>query len=410
MVEGTRSEQKPFVHDGRAAVHSLRRAIAAVMSSVGAEIDEPQEMARRFGLDKTLSWRLSRLVREEDPWEALQHIPGRPGMGIFAGVMETSGAPADRLAAMWEAVDGFERFVRTHTRDRETLEMMVGGTARRSAERRMESFRKAGFLSNSAILGVKAVTQVCAHMIAPSRTPGMADMGVISGLSEFCRLRPNVPWAVATVRNWGGASASMTGESAAAPVDETTRAGEAPLMKEFCSQPVPDVRVAEHPKGTYRCMLTDGPLGYSAAATVISGWVYHATAPLSESYPGEPGEHGANLTTPVEALVFDLFVHRDLPFARSVTARVYSQLPGGPRYAEEGATAYELPVPTEIVDMEDGPPDPPSPALGRYAEMIGRVAGRMGRAAEDFSVLRYRLRYPPIPALALLTHPLRRGS
>lgn len=403
-------ESKLVLQNGREAVHGLRRALAGLITSAGAESGQPQEVSRRFGVDKTLAWRISRAVREEDPWEALPHLPSRAGITIFAEAMARAGAPVGRMEDLWKALGEFEKFVETHARDRDTLDMIVSSPSRASAKK-LEAFRKSGFQCNSSLLGVRAGVQLASHFVAPSsKVAGMVDVGVASGLVELCRLRPSVPWSVATIRNWGGHGGDVLDASlGVVPVEEGTP-GEvvSPLIREFCSPRSVEVRAVEQPKGTFRYMLDAGPVGFAASADVFSGWVNFATAPMDESAPGERGEHGINLCTPAEELVFDLLIHRELEFAMDVSAQVYSQFPGGPQYPDAGSEHSTMPVPTDVLDLGMTVPDAPSALVPRYGEFLERVAARMGRSLGDFRAFRYRLKYPPIPAMALLSHPLRR--
>ena len=403
----TSVKHPPSLNDGKTVVNNLRRALAQMLAGVGADVEEPQEISRRFGVDKTLAWRIARAIREDDPWASLQHLPTRHGIGIFVSAMNKHGATPEAVAALWERVAAFEQFVEAHARDRETLEMMVNVGPRRSSEKRMEAFRKAGFQSNCALLGVRAAAQIKANFVAPSATPGMVDVATLSGLVDFCRLRPEVSWAVASIRNWGGKPGELPGQSPGIEaISGSIVDPQSCLIPDFCSQPLPEIRIDENPEGMLRYLLAEGPIGYSVAATVMTGWLYRSTASTREAYPGEIGEHGAYLTTPAEVLVADLFVHRDLAFALNVKVRVYSQFPGGPRYPDKGSEAALLPVPCDVVDLGVGPPDAPVAEFPRYQELARRVADRMKHAISDFHVFRYRLRYPPIPSLALLSHPL----
>lgn len=399
-------DAKPFVDDGKTAVHGLRRALADVLSSVGADADEPQEISRQFGLDKTLAWRISRVVREEDVWEAVQHIPRRPSIRLFIAAMSKHGATDERVETVWAALSEFERFVEVHSGDRETLEMMVSAGAKRSSGKRLETFRKSGFQANSAIWGVQARAQISLHFMAPSATnPEAVSMSTVCGLSEFRRLRPDVPWAVASVSQWDGLDAG--GDAwRPIPLDPTVQPGGAPLLKHFCSQPLPDLDLIKERQGLERYMLKEGSVGSTAAATLVFGWNYPSTASKYQSYPGEDGEHGVMLSTPVEAVIHDLFIHRSMAFAFNPTAHVYSQLPGGPQYPSSGRKAGLLPVGGDVVDLGYGPPDTTTTELPRYREMAEFTAKAMGFDLTDFQGYRFRLRYPPIPAIAVLRHPL----
>lgn len=402
-------ESRMFVSDGKTAVHGLRRALADVLASVGADADQPQEISRQFGLDKTLAWRISRVVREEDVWEAVQHIPRRPSIRIFVDAMRRHGATPDRVEMVWSALDEFERFVHVHSGDRETLEMMVSAGAKRSAHKRLETFRKTGFQANSAIWGVQARTQISLHVMAPSLVAqDQLSLSIVCGLTEFRRLRPDVPWAVASLTQWDGEETAFRDRWQPLALDPEQSRDAPPLLREFCSQPLPDLETYREREGLVRFMLKEGPVGNTAAATVVFGWTYPTSASCFESYPDEKGEHGVMLTTPVESVVHDLFIHRSLTFAFGPTAHVYSQLPGGPQYPGSGPRAGLLPVGSDVVDLGAGPPDTTTPELPRYREMVELTTRRMGFQLNEFQAYRFRLRYPPIPSMAVLRHGLLR--
>ncbi len=399
-------DSKAFLDGGKSAVHSLRRAFADVLVSVGADPERPQDVSRRFGLDKTLSWRIARVIREEDAWEAVAHIPRRPSVRIFIDKMAKHGVPREKLDALLESVNVFERFIEVHTGDRETLEMMVGAAAKRSADKRMETFRKNGFQASSAVWGVRAKLQFSASFVVPSKTPGGLDTAMICGFGALRRLRPNLPWTIAAAMAWD--DQGRTEEDAERRPISFHADGlidGAPLLPEFCSQPLPIIRTVRSPSAS-RFELVEGAVGNTAATTVVLGWKWGGPVPMYESTPGEKGEHGMRMSTPVEMALKDLFVHRSLSFAMSATASVYSDLPGGPRYPDAGAYASVLPVPTDVSDLGEGPPDTTTPELPRYGELVSFCCKRLGFTIDDFHGFRYRLRYPPIPTFVVMRHPL----
>ncbi len=403
----TTLDTRPFADDGKTAVHGLRRALAEVLVSVGANADQPQEISRQFGLDKTLAWRISRVVREEDVWEAVQHIPRRPSIRLFVNAMTKHGASPDRVESVWRALGEFERFVEVHSGDRETLEMMVSAGAKRTSGKRMEAFRKMGFQANSAIWGVQARVQVSLHLMAPSKVdPSTLSMSTIAGLSDFRRLRADVPWAVAAMSQWDRQAGPIPLWRPNA-MDPDLGEGEPPLLKRFCSDPLPEMESFHERSNLVRFMLKAGPVGNTAAATVIFGWNYPSVASQYQSYPGEEGEHGVMLTTPAELLVHDLFIHRSLAFAFNPTAQIYSQLPGGPIFPAATTKSGILPVPDDATDLGTGPPDTTTPEMPRYREMVEFATNHAGYELNEFQGYRLRVRYPPIPTLATLRHRLR---
>jgi len=306
---------KPFLEEGASAVHGLRRALADALESLGGPLDEPQEVSRRFSLDKTLTWRIARLIGEQDVWEAVAHVPRRPSFKIFIDALIKKGLSSELASDVNEAVENFERFVSTHAGDRETLEIMASVMSKRSSEKRLEVFRRDGYLAASAIWGVRADAQIVAHFVAPGSLAGRVDCATVCGLAGFRRLRLNVPWAVATIRMWD-TSEEMgdTYERSFEPVDAAGARGDAPLMHEYCSEDLPPVTSVKHDSRTMRLMLEGNELGNTGATDVFLGWINRNFAPAIESYEGEWGEHGVSITTPCAEIIHDLYVHRDLNF------------------------------------------------------------------------------------------------
>jgi hypothetical protein len=401
----TQISAKPFQDDGRTAVHGLRRALAGVLASVGADADQPQEISRKYGLDKTLTWRISRVVREEDVWEAVQHIPRRPSMRIFARAMAKHGAAEESVESLWKAVEEFERFIETHSGDRETLEMMASPAGRRSAARRMENFRKAGYQAGAAVWGVCTRTQIKVHFVAPSKVKDRLDVSIISALVDFKRLRADVPWAVGFMSQWDVNEGFGTDLAPWEAVDRSVAPGDIPLMQEFCSDPLPIIEKTQLRPGLVRYMLTKGPVGSTAASTIVLGWRYPAAVSVHQSYPGETGEYRVDLTTPAQGAINDVYIHRDLKFALNPTAHVYSALPGGAQYNEGAGNAVTLPVPCEVVDLGT-PPQTVTPELQAFGEIVSATAKQAGHSLADFLGYRHRLTYPPIPCIAVLRHAL----
>lgn len=401
------SKNSTFPADGKTAVQSVRRALADILASVGGDPTQPQELSRRFGLDKTLTWRIARVVREENAWEAVPHIPRKPSVKIFVRTMAKHGAPQQRLDALIEATGEFDRFVELHSGDRETLEAMISSGTTRSSEKRMEAFRKSGFQANSAIWGVRAKLQFATNLLFPGAEAGMLESATLGGFVDLLRLRPDVPWAIASAIAWD--SEGRPDQVQQAPPVALNPSGlidGVPLLSDFCSQPLPTLRTTRAPGGNSRFELTPGGVGNTAAATVAVGWKWSSGLSMHASTPGELGEHGVHLSTPVEMAILDLLVHRSLGFAMDPVAGVYSELPSGPRYPTEGQDSGRLPLPEEVVDLGEGPPDMTTPEMANYAQLVESTVRRLGFSINEFHGYRYRLRFPPIPTLAVLKHPL----
>jgi hypothetical protein len=396
--------------DGQVSVHVLRRALAGLAASVGGDLRKPQEISRRFGVDKTLAWRISRAVREENAWQALTHLPSRSGISIFAGAMSQAGAPAEKLEALRSAQEAFERFVQEHAGDRETLDMIVSVPTRKSSHKKLETFRKGGFQCNASLLGVRAKAHLVTRLVVPSKSPGMLDLGIISALIGLCRLRPSTPWPIASIKNWGGLPGDVLDASRGVlPMDlgsESAHGTPTPIMRQFCSPRDITLRTTQDACGAFRYVLDGGSVGNAGSVDTMCGWVSIANAPMHPETPGERGEHGVSVNTPAEELIVDMLIHRSLPIARDIRAEVYSAFPGSIAHPSPGSENSILPVPTEVMDLGLNNADAPTPLLGNYEEVLNLSATRMGTRLADLHLFRYRLPYPPVPSMVVVSHPL----
>jgi len=118
------------------------------------------------------------------------------------------------------------------------------------------------------------------------------------------------------------------------------------------------------------------------------------------------GEHIARLSTPSEILIHDLIVHEDLDYAFSPDISLYNQLPSAPEYPASGRDQGLLPVHEKVIELGRGPAGLTTVELPQYKSMIQAVHERLGWNADQFHGFRFKMRYPPIPAMAVLRYDL----
>lgn len=392
-----------FVRVATDSVRELRAAILGLASAVGVDLLQPQEVSRRFALDKTLTWKIARVVRDQQGAEAVLHMPGRRRMSMFVGALTRAGASADLAAQVWRAFDAFEQMVEVHSGDRGTLDVMVATPRSKTAEKRLELIRKNGFLSNAAVWGVRAKLQMSVHMLAPHDTKGTISAITLCGFSEMQRLRENQPWAIANALRWDHRDGEDAGVTPLHP-DGLISGG--PVLPEFCTAPLPQMREQTVNPENRRYELAPGPVGRNSAVDVVLGWQWPAEYSIYETRPGEMGQHAMRLSTPVEVMTLELWVHRSFDFAMNPTMRLYSMLPSGPMFPGDGPDAGILPLQAEVFDLGYGVAAAASPHYSRNAELIRFGAEAMKRDASEFRGFRVTLKYPPIPTMAVLMHPL----
>lgn len=397
----------PFEEHARTVFEQFRANVTDIFTAMDLNLSKPQDVARRLHLNKNLTWKISRIVREHDPAAAFPHMPGKAGLTILVDSLRKAGAPSAGLNALNDTLRGLDDLIEVHAGDRETFDMMIGGLARATdGQQQGESQRKLSFRGNSAVFGVQARVQLCVNFIAPSDDPQFVDLAWLSGLVDFRRLRGDTSWAIASARK-------ATDDGTILPVGDLRAIdpdyhGEdcAPLLGKFCSNPIPAIRADFGADGFVRYELVEGPIGNTAAATCIVGIYGRRFVRRVAEANDTMGEHVARLNTPVELLIHDFFVHKDLKYAFSPDVFLYSQLPSLPPFPKGGRKRGLLPLYEKIQSLGKGSSAVLTPELPQYHGMIESVFTRLEWKDKDFHVFRFIMKYPPIPTLAVLRYDL----
>jgi len=377
------------------------------MDAVNADVTRPQEISRQFGLNKNLTWKISKILSDDSPEAVVRHLPGRPGLAILMRTLEKAGAPASERVAFERAVDEYDAFIRDHAGDRDTLGVMVASFGGPQLQREEDS-RRLSFQGNSATWGVQARLQLSVHLVLPSRQTGRMDIVVVSALVDFRRLRADVVWPIAVVRSASDSGSPLVAQ--AEPLDSSVVPGEAPLMHRFSSLPASMLRAAPGASGSRRYELRPGSVGRMSVVTCVVGRVNRGIVSPWKTETDEWGEHFVSLNTPAELLIHEIWMHRDLPLARPPasalpTAHVYGQLPGVPAYPSDARDQGLLPISATCQSVETLGADS-LPEFPQYSELIEAACVAVGCHAGEFSGVRLRLPYPPMPALAVIRYPL----
>jgi hypothetical protein len=403
-------DQDQFDTQLRSALGQVRGALSRIFAAISANVRQPRSISRQFGLDKSLAWKLASVVSETDPYSAVLNMPGKEAIGIFCRVMSGLGVPASALDSLREAVESYQRVVNTHCGDRATLEMIASAaSAERSPKQGQQqlNFRRSMFRSASAVFGVQARVHVSSHYLAPNRDDEeMVDIAVVSGLVDFRRIRSDVTWAVSTMRviERPGSATDLSGRE---PLDPNySKYGKAPLMCDFCSDPLPKLSVIESGKDIRKLMLPAGPVGTGKSTTLYTGWITRKVCSRWAETTDDDSEHFVSLSTPVETVIHDFFMHRDLAYARNPAVCLYNQLPCAHAYPNGPRDSGLLPLYEKIQDLSGLPPRPITPDLSDYPRLTDQVFERMGYRAEDFFGVRIQISYPPIPSMLLYRYPL----
>lgn len=385
-------------------MRAVRRSFSELLTGTGVDPSLPQVMSRRFGLNKNLAWKISKVVGDDDPAVVLQQMPGPGGVKIFLESLERAGAEPARIRSARDAVEAYEELIRVHSGDRATLDMMGADLSVAGRQQVEEQHRRLLFQGGGFVWGVQARVMLKLAIVRPADDGKTLDLAHVSGLFDFRRLRQRATWAMAS-RHWKSDRGGRMNMPLPEAVDPRFAGPErAPLMADFCTNPLPDLVPYDHATGT-TFELPAGPIGNTGAIDCVLGTIQRGV-PMLRTDEDEWGEHNAILDTPAELLIYDLFVHESMTFARHPEAVLYSDLRSSNRYPGRDRINDRLPLNEPLQDLGKHALAPATPDLPRYGDMTKYVFDRLGWEPEAFYAFRIKIAYPVCPSSLALRYRL----
>jgi len=382
----------------------VRSAFAAAIEALPRRISKAQELADALGLKKKLAWQIWRVARSGDAHAVAQQMPGSGGLRMFFDAASAQ-LPDEVLRSAAQALDRYHRLIDDHAGDRSALQMMLapnGGDQRAKAE---VEYRRHAFLGNSFIYGVQARTQFAIRFVRPREEDDRMDLAGLWGLVDFRRLRSDVSWPIATV------GFRQHGDHPPAPTLHQTLDGRPitkenpPLLREFSSTPLPDLRVEPIDDAISEFRIEPGSVGTTGAATIVLGEARFSANSRYARTADETANMSLRVRTPCEVLVQDVFVRRAGSGLASPRVRIYNEL-GRLLSSDKAMSREPIPMLADAQRLGRGPQAGACPDIPRYPEMVDHAFRCLGWPAEAFDLYRLRIRYPILASNVAISFPL----
>lgn len=398
----TSSEPKQDSGDGRSPGPALEVRIGRtgdeLLSTLVAALDGirdrpsgPNALASRLGIDKVLASRFLKAVRAGDPMSAVHRMPGPEPLRRVLDGLESQGVSATALANARQAVDRFESLIVHDVGDRAALEAIVSSWVP-EARREFESRRKqSAFRAMSQLKGAEARTIMGTVMLHPSPDGEHLDVLWLNGWIGLQRLRPGAGVKVAT-RRMSRDSGKRTPQTLdGTPVNDL----ESLLLKEFCSSPMPALRVHHSDEVVHYLLGGDG-FGPSSAQDVV----------FAEASPADINRYRAQGSTrktyvfaetsvPAAVMQFDAIVHKDVFTGSTPALRVYDTAFEGVAGANDPSRDIDILDLSESVEpMGQGLARFRSGDVPRYAELLRMACEKLSWDPASFVGYRARIEYP----------------
>ncbi len=390
-----------FEHECAAAIDAVRASLIELYASVGADPAGPQDVSRRFGINKTLAWNIAKVMTGHDPLASIPNLPGTQAFELLLHAFERGGADATALARARGAIEQLEKTVERHAGDRTTLGLIVDGITPGRGDHLAQS-RKLAFRGNSGLLGIQSSTRLMTVFMVPNADdPGRIDIAIVRGYIGLRRLRADVRWPIFQVRGWGHVPGMATDEGWAPLDGPPPGAPGVPLLQRFSTIGDDDIEI-ERTEAGCNYLLKPGPIGNVGAVDCFISDASRAAVPAHRVGLDETGEFGATISAPTERLIFDLIVDERLEFVLDCT--VHATLGLFTVQLPHTLPVGELPlqVPQRVENLPGCPPVVATPRVPRYPEIVRHVRDRMGWESTVLRGCRYELSHPPLGSTILL--------
>lgn len=392
----------------RRVMSDLCSSLAALLESCRAG-HRATDVGARLGLDKSLAWHLVELAQAKNPLLAAEHLPGGPGFDLVLAAATAKGAAPEALARVRSALSALRQMQAQHAGDPATfISMLVSLAGDPGATRTLKLAQRNAFKANTTLFGIRAACIFQADVTSPNRQkPGFLDFAFIRSWLGLCRLRPGAAFVTASVWDYS----SEVSPTPADPLDpESIAAFGLPLVRRFCTEPVPAFKPAKDERGRRILYVSDGPIGNTGAVDITLGECFRGQVSARATHPGESGTVFVRLHVPSEVLVHDWLIHRDLTQGlwqgRAPAAELVSEMWLGEKFPAGHDVKPRLPLHSRVQLL--GPADvaPAAKGVRDHRAMHEEAVARMGWTLSDFDVYRLVIDYPPVPAAECMSLPL----
>lgn len=403
-MKSTPTEAPPFRDHFQQSFWELQASLQKLLISVSANPETPQDTARLLGINKNLSWKVTKVIQADQPLASLGHVPGQGALEILLRAADKKGAPPDVLDSVREAAGEFEKMVQLHCDDRATLELMVDSLGTQGSKGgALEHSRKLAFQGNSGIWGIQSQVMHTTCFLAPNaEDPSLMDQVLLGGMIGMRRLRPDATWPLFRqhdVRDDGSRIESVPQEA----IDpEGSDGSEIPFMREFCTGAVPELRESSFERGRV-FEFEPGPVGNAGVFSFLTGSIRRGytsryTDPVDRYF-----ELASWLSLPIETLLIDVFVDDRLNLFQAPELSLVGRMHGDGGLQRSQREASRLPTSESPRELALGLQGISTPRIPNYGAMVDRVFTRTGWDRRRFRGQRAILKHPPIPAVALLS-------
>jgi len=373
------------------AAEEVRQAVEKVIESVPVTVKKPSEFQRVLKLDRSLSSRILRALRLDDPLASLHQFPGPHGIRLLLKAAKKSIKNIECITRAEDSLLELESIVSTEVGDWKALDAALSGWLPEVREQFEYGNRQSAFRAMSNIKGVMADADLAVTLIYPGKDADWVDRAGIYGVSRMRRLR-----AGTHMRLFGGSSIEPPPGSERLSLDGSPihKTFTPPLLNKFCSSPIPDFDVRL--EGDWFCYILKGDqVGLSSVVDVFLADVMHGRYPSHAGISTRKAMAGSVIDIPVKTQIVDILIHEDVWPGVEPKLKMYDTAGRGMANPNDESRETDRIDDGELIqNMGTDLSRFRTKDVAHYLDMIQFVCNRLGWDSTKFRGYRCRVEYP----------------
>lgn len=380
---------------------SLRDDLGPVVSELVGSNLRPIVLARRLGIDKTLTGRLLRSLGSGDPYEVVHNAPAPHGLRIFLSASVDAGVNRELCDRAGRAVASFESLIDDFPEGRAALEAAISDHIPEVRQRNERDAKQAVYKSMAYLLGYQSDASVHCSVLSPSQDGQMVDSLHIGGGINLRRLRGRAPINIFGVRQYemqpGSPSwiETLDGERNAKDVTRY-------LLLDESDANLPMMSI-QSTSAVMHIALDPESMPLNAPVTLYNGWVTRRSSLRYADGTRTHEWHAALVRIPTRIRIQDYFIHRDIwPGTPEIQPRMHGLTVDSVRAGQRGLQHDAIDMSTPVIALGEGieMPELRLQAAPNYQRVLRRAFATAGLEPNHYRAYRCAIVYP-VPFVSL---------
>ena len=374
----------------------LQTTMRELIEPIAGLRPKPNDITEVLHLDRTQSWRISRIMSDECPYTVIYESPAPKGLGLIIDAAVKAGAKKKNATAAREIVDRYDKLIHLFPEGRTGLEGALASIVPKAKETANKKARKQVSMGMSQLLGLRAsVRYVSGIMVPSSQIDTKADVVAVAGYIDLRRLRIGPSPTIFSGRSYTHTPAHLD------PAVETLDGDLDPdprlrLLSEFGSVPA-EALTLETSGNELRLVLAPDYPAINDPVTVFFGQRI-ARSLDRHGVDGRTHEivHHAPVL-PAGINIFDTIIHKDL-YSKAHPPRLTIERFGFNPITQSQKpddTSYRMDEQPEIMELGSGLKKVHTRIVPQLSEMLNSVFDRIGQDPNEYLVYRTTIEHLP---------------